>query len=119
MPAKVIEDVLDFSARVSSREAYVAPDRGAQGNALKALVAMPFVLDGNTGRVEVDAHGVRHEISFAVDAIRQQPVIRHERRDGLVKIGTRVFVRWPNSAIAQSCTTPRTAFYRLPTTTRG
>src|SRR5512132_2980007 len=29
---KVVEDVLDFSVRVSSREAYVAPDRGAQGN---------------------------------------------------------------------------------------
>ena len=55
LPAKVVEDVLDFCVRVSSREAYVSPDRGAQGNALKTLVAMPFVLDGKTGRVEVDA----------------------------------------------------------------
>src|SRR5262245_31264374 len=31
LPAKTIERVLDFSVRVSSREAYVAPDRGAQG----------------------------------------------------------------------------------------
>ena len=45
LPPKVVEDILDFSVRVSSREAYVAPDRGAQGNALKTLVAMPFVLD--------------------------------------------------------------------------
>lgn len=94
----MVEDVLDFSFRVSSREAYVSPSRGAQGNALKTLVAMPFVLDGDTGRVEIDARGVRHKITFAVDPIRQQPVIRHERRAGLVKTGCRVTVRWPHSA---------------------
>ena len=43
--------------RVSSREAYVAPDRGAQGNALKTIVAMPFVLDGGQGVIELDAGG--------------------------------------------------------------
>ncbi len=47
----VVEAVLDFSTRVSSREAYVAPDRGAQGNALKTMVAVPFVLDGDEGDV--------------------------------------------------------------------
>ena len=70
IPAETIEGVLDFSIRVSSREAYVAPDRGAQGNALKTLTAMPFVLDGETGCIEVTASGVRHRITFAVDAIR-------------------------------------------------
>ena len=44
IPADVVEDILDFSVRVSSREAYVSPTRGAQGNALKTIVAMPFVL---------------------------------------------------------------------------
>ena len=57
-------DVLDFSSRVSSREAYVAPDRGAQGNALKTVMAMPFVLSGESGRVDVTAHGIRHEITL-------------------------------------------------------
>ena len=46
IPCDVIQDVLDFSVRVSSREAYVSPTRGAQGNALKTIVAIPFVLDG-------------------------------------------------------------------------
>ena len=46
MPPETVADILDFSSRVSSREAYVAPDRGAQGNALKTILAMPFVLDG-------------------------------------------------------------------------
>lgn len=35
IPESTVESILDFSIRVSSREAYVAPDRGAQGNALK------------------------------------------------------------------------------------
>ena len=43
---------------LSSREAYVCPTRGAQGNALKTIVAMPFVLDGERGRVEIEARGV-------------------------------------------------------------
>ena len=31
-----------------------------QGNALKTLIAMPFVLDGKRGDVEIVAKGVRH-----------------------------------------------------------
>jgi len=33
--SETIADILDYSVRVSSREAYVSPTRGAQGNALK------------------------------------------------------------------------------------
>ena len=98
IPADTIAGVLDFSSRVSSREAYVAPDRGAQGNALKTLVAMPFVLDGQHGRVEVTAAGMRHRIDFTVDAIRQEPVITHDPRPVEVKNGTEFRVRWPDSA---------------------
>jgi hypothetical protein len=35
IPAETIAGVLDYAIRVSSREAYVSPTRGAQGNALK------------------------------------------------------------------------------------
>lgn len=31
IPSETVRGALDFSVRVSSREAYVAPDRGAQG----------------------------------------------------------------------------------------
>ena len=65
LPAKTVKDVLDFSVRVSSREAYVSPTRGAQGNALKTIVAMPFVLDGGSGRVEIEAHGIHHRIEMS------------------------------------------------------
>jgi hypothetical protein len=98
IPEGTVETILDFSVRVSSREAYVAPDRGAQGNALKTILALPFVLDGDAGRVEICARGIRHEIEFAVDPIRQQPVIRHDWQTGVVRNGTSVTVAWPDSA---------------------
>jgi DNA topoisomerase VI subunit B len=98
MPPETVTDILDFSSRVSSREAYVAPDRGAQGNALKTILAMPFVLDGDAGRVEICARGIRHEIEFAVDALRQAPVIRHRHEDRDVRKGTSITVAWPDSA---------------------
>jgi len=99
IPPETVAGVLDFSERVSSREAYVAPDRGAQGNALKTLVAMPFVLDGKSGRIEVLARGIHHTISFTVDHIRQEPLIKHDAKPApFVKKGTEVRIWWPSSA---------------------
>ncbi len=98
IPGSTIEDVLDFTIRVSSREAYVAPDRGAQGNALKTLVAMPFVLDGERGRVDITANAVRHRIIFSVDVIRQEPVITHKTQEVKEKEGTEIQVHWPDLA---------------------
>ena len=98
MPESIIDGVCDFSARVSSREAYVAPDRGAQGNALKTILAMPYVLDGQSGWVEIESRGVRHTIAISMDRIRQTPVIERDRQTTKAKPGTTVLVRWPNSA---------------------
>ncbi len=50
-----------------SREAYVSPTRGAQGNALKTILAMPFALDGERGETMIESHGVSHRIAFAID----------------------------------------------------
>jgi DNA topoisomerase VI subunit B len=52
-----IESILDYTIRVSSREAYVSPTRGAQGNALKTILAMGYVLDRKTGS-DANAAGV-------------------------------------------------------------
>jgi DNA topoisomerase VI subunit B len=98
IPSKTVNALLDFSVRVSSREAYVSPTRGAQGNALKTILAMPFVLDGTVGRVEIAARGTSHAITFKVDTIRQMPVIGHDRSASPVKNGTRVTVHWPKLA---------------------
>src|SRR5262249_9489854 len=98
LPAETVKGVLDFTVRVSSRDAYVSPTRGAQGNALKTIVAMPFVLDGSRGRVEIEARGIHHAITFEVDHVRQEPVIRQEQAESGVKKGTAVRVPWRNLA---------------------
>ena len=99
IPGKTVESMLDFSVRVSSREAYVSPTRGAQGNALKTIVAMPFVLDGERGRAGISAQGLRHRIELTVDPIRQEPVIKHTVEEAQnVKKGSAVSMTWPDSA---------------------
>src|SRR5208282_5596043 len=64
---ETVKRLLDYNVRVSSREAYVSPTRGAQGNALKTLIAMAFALDGDRGRIIIDSRGVAHKIEFTVD----------------------------------------------------
>ena len=86
--ADVVDDILDFSVRVSSREAYVGPTRGAQGNALKTVLAMPFALDGEAGRVVIESQGTRHEIAFGIDRIAQEPRAEHRRSPSPVRTGT-------------------------------
>jgi DNA topoisomerase VI subunit B len=101
IPPETVASILDFTTRTSSREAYCSPDRGRQGNAAKTIVAMPFALSGEEGRVEIVARGIRHEISFTVDRIAQQPVIDHQehRLDAAsVRTGTTVTVHWPESS---------------------
>jgi DNA topoisomerase VI subunit B len=100
IPAATVKGVLDFAVRVSSRDAYVSPSRGQQGNALKTLVAMPYVLaDETRGHVEITARGVRHAITLEVDRIRQRPEITHTRHDAPdVKTGTIVRLPWPDRA---------------------
>jgi DNA topoisomerase VI subunit B len=98
IPAEVVKDILDYSVRVSSREAYCSPTRGAQGNALKTVLAMSFALDGKRGETLIEARGVAHFISFEVDQLRQEPKIIHRTASSFVTIGTRIMVTWPNSA---------------------
>jgi signal transduction histidine kinase len=49
IPTRTIEGILDYNVRVSSREAYASPTRGAQGNALKTILPMAYVLDERHG----------------------------------------------------------------------
>jgi Histidine kinase-, DNA gyrase B-, and HSP90-like ATPase len=120
IPAETVRDVLDYSSRVSSREAYASPTRGAQGNALKTLLAMPFALDGKTGTTVIETQGVRHTITFRVDQLRQSPAIDHKSVSLVArKKGTRICVTWPHSAIAQSWPVPSHVFYKSPTTLAG
>jgi DNA topoisomerase VI subunit B len=104
IPAKTIDGVLDYSIRVSSREAYVSPTRGAQGNALKTILPMGYVLDERRGEdacgeTVIEAHGLAHHIAFAVDHIRQEPQIGHITEPSPVVRGTRVAVNLPTTLV--------------------
>jgi DNA topoisomerase VI subunit B len=101
IPPETVADILDFSVRVSSREAYRSPTRGAQGNALKTTVAMAFALDGTEGETLIESRGTAHRIRFRVDQIRQEPKISHIREGSPVRNGTRVTVRWPLCATSK------------------
>jgi hypothetical protein len=98
LPAETIEKILDYSVRVSSREAYVSPSRGQQGNALKCIIAMPFALDGKRGSTVIEAHGQAHRIAFTMDPIRREPKVSHEVVPSDIQNGTRITVHWPFNA---------------------
>jgi len=100
MALETVADIIDYTARVSFREAYVSPTRGAQGNALKTILAMPFSLDDERGDTVIESQGVAHRIAFSLDPIRQEPRIVRVCEASLVKTGTRTSVSWPDDTQA-------------------
>jgi len=102
--AETVESILDYTIRVSSREAYCSPTRGAQGNALKTILAMGFVLDRREGAERagvtiIEARGVEHRIEFRVDHINNQPKIVHTTAPSPVVVGTRFTIHWPEPKV--------------------
>ncbi len=98
IPATTVKGVINFDVRISNREAYVAPDRGAQGNALKTIIAVPFVLseDEHRGCVRITGRGVHHDIQMTVDPLRQKPVVSDDRTK-IANKASSVHVHWPDS----------------------
>ncbi len=103
IPEGTIRAICDYTIRVSSREAYVSPSRGAQGNALKTILAMGYVLDREsqsdtdeaTGLTIIETGGVAHAIRFLVDHISNEPLITHTTAPSSKTIGTRILIKWP------------------------
>jgi hypothetical protein len=105
---ETIESILDYTVRVSSREAYVSPTRGAQGNALKTILAMGYVLDRKVGSdtdaagvTIIETRGVKHRIEFRVDHINNQPKIIHITAASPVNAGTRLTIKWPRCGLLE------------------
>jgi DNA topoisomerase VI subunit B len=97
MPPETVKALLNYIERTSSREAYVSLSRGAQGNAMQTIFAMPFVLNGERGHVRIEAKGLRHDIEFSADHIQRKPVINYNPVEVDVRIGTTIWVEWPLS----------------------
>ena len=78
IPPDVVTRVLDFSTRTSDQAAYVSPTRGAQGNALKTVLAIPYVRNPEQAAViGIEAQGARHVITVSTDHIARRPRIEH------------------------------------------
>lgn len=97
LPEDTIRGAADFTVRCSSREMYIAPDRGAQGNALMTLLAMPRVLDEENGKCIIECHGVRHEITCDADPITERARVNDDKTPSDVTQGTRVRIQWSES----------------------
>jgi Histidine kinase-, DNA gyrase B-, and HSP90-like ATPase len=96
MPTETIVGIIDYAVRTSSREAYISPTRGRQGNALKTILPMGYVLGGKVkGETSIEARGVKHQILFTVNPIRQEPIVKDIRTRSRITTGTRVTVFWP------------------------
>jgi DNA topoisomerase VI subunit B len=97
--AATIASILDYTVRVSSREAYVSPTRGAQGNAFKTILAMGYVLQGASGvavgATIIESRGIAHRIEFRADHVNNEPVIRLTTEPSSVTAGTRLAIHWP------------------------
>ena len=103
---ETITAILDYNIRVSSREAYVSPTRGAQGNALKTILAMGYVLDRESdysqevnaeavGVTLIETRGQLHRIEFKVDHVNTQPKLTHTVTPSPRERGTAIAVKWP------------------------
>jgi len=114
LPDKTLEESLNYLVRVSDKNHYVSPSRGQLGNALKCLYAVPFVMNGDRGRVDIITGDKKHQIDVSVDRIAQRPKIKHTvSGNGFVKKGT--FIKMHTDEIA--CVLEdieNRVFYNLP-----
>jgi hypothetical protein len=98
IPTETVKGIIDYNVRISSREAYISPTRGRQGNALKCILPMTYVLGGKIkGETWIEARGRKHRILFTVNQIKQEPLVNNIRTRSRVTTGTRVTVFWPDT----------------------
>lgn len=98
LPDEIITGSLDYSARISTKAAYVSPTRGRLGNALKVIYAAPYVADGKRGRVIIDTAAARSVVTATYDPIAQEPRLERMIEAPVVKIGTSITVEWIEEA---------------------
>ncbi len=78
IPSEVVRKVLDYSVRVSDKAAYRSPTRGAQGNALKTIIGIPYALGAREPITIVARGGVVHTIEPSIDPAGNVRISHHE-----------------------------------------
>ena len=96
LPPDVLERILHLDTLTSDKAPYRSPTRGAQGNALKTVLGIPYALAGAAAApVLVEACGVRHRLRVQGTAIGEVQLL-HEREASRMTAGTRITVTVPD-----------------------
>jgi DNA topoisomerase VI subunit B len=93
VPPETVRRVLNFETRTSDKVVYKAPTRGAQGNALKTIIGIPYALGSHESTI-IEARGVCHIIRAWVDPTGELR-IDHDEEPMNDNIGTRVSLALP------------------------
>jgi DNA topoisomerase VI subunit B len=88
-----VTDVCDFNVLVSDKARYRGPARGAQGNALKTLLGIPYAL-GITEPVVIESAGIHHELRVSIEQTGDVAVV-HDTTECSRTVGTSVTVPVP------------------------
>jgi DNA topoisomerase VI subunit B len=91
--AATVDDVCDFTVLVSDKARYRGPARGAQGNALKTLLGIPYAL-GITEPVVIESAGIHHELLVSIERTGDVAVV-HDTTECSRTAGTSVTVPLP------------------------
>jgi hypothetical protein len=95
MSPELVERLCVRSERTSTREAYAAPDRGAQGNALQVLMALPFGFGLEEAGLTISSQGIEHTITLRVNRLEQRVDLDRTTRESPTRPGTIVAIEWP------------------------
>lgn len=66
MPEELIQKILDYGSRTSTKMALRSPLRGAQGNALKTIIGIPVALM-RKGKIVIESRNLKHIITAKLD----------------------------------------------------
>jgi DNA topoisomerase VI subunit B len=89
-----VTSLCDFNMLVSDKARYRGPTRGAQGNAFKTLLGIPYAL-GVTEPVVIESAGVRHELRVTLDQVGDV-VVTDDKTTSDRTVGTSVAVPLPD-----------------------
>ena len=101
---ELVRKVIDFDVRVSDKAAYRSPTRGAQGNALKTVIGIPFALNVRGNSSIIRSRGLLHRLSPKVDPAglaRVDHVIEEASDTEGTQVGVVLPVRTRDGALTQ------------------
>jgi DNA topoisomerase VI subunit B len=101
IPPAIVASILNFDTRTSDKVIYRSPTRGAQGNAMKTVLGIPYAL-GIRAPLVIEAHGVRHTITGSVDPAGNVH-IRHDTTAIAKRPGTSVMLTLPAAQADPAC----------------